>query len=332
MTSKATLVGKYIPEKLKNKSIEDLQIILNKYEDEQELESKKKDLLTEATKQNNIDEKKNLAINSFNQMKKRDNAKISFQRWKLFLNIFTGFFSKLWDGIKQILASRSVVLQYLIMIFIVVMFIVWFYGGFSNKKNIITNTKANNPTDVINANNIYKQNNNGFLSKIIPKNMYYYIADFNNSFNKIFYNKDIILSNSSDRTTDNENGRHDHMLTGNKAGDSNKIENYLKPNNIEWELPENSYINSDFNKLPDYIKNYDDNGHMISLNNKKIIVFPYIEDSTGIYLLGDPVYKYNNAKDSSIPIGNLLFTNHAATKEKESYIDDYRYEIKTSNN
>jgi len=330
MKSKATLVGKYIPEKLKNKSIEDLNIILNKYEDEKELESKKKVLLIEAMNQNNTNDQKALAINSFNQMKKRDNAKNNFQYWKLFLNIFTGFFSKLWDGIKQILASRSVILQYLIMIFIVVMFIVWFYGGFSNKKNIIPNTKANNPTDVINANNIYKQSNNGFLSKLIPSSMLYYLGDANNSFNKIFYNKDIILSNSSDRTTDNENGRHDHMLAGYKTSDSNKIENYLKPNDIEWELPENSYINSDFNKLPDYIKDYNDADLMISLNNKKIIVFPYTENAEGIYLLGNPVYKYNNATDSSIPIGNLL--SETIDLGKDSYNNKYSYEIKTSNN
>ena len=330
MKSKATLVGKYIPEKLKNKSIEDLQIILNKYKDEQKLESKKKVLLTQAIEENNRNTENGIAIEKFKQMKKRDNAKISFQSWKLFINIFTGFFSKLWDGIRQILASRSIILQYLIMIFIVVMFIVWFYGGFSNKKNIITNTKANNPTDVINANNIYKQSNNGFLSKLIPKNMYYYLGDANNSFNKIFYNKDVILSYSSDRQTDIY-GRHDHMLAGDKTGDSNNIENYLKPNDIEWELPENSYINSDFNKLPDYIKDYNDNsGDMISLNNKKIIVFPYKEASTGIYLLGNPVYKYNNASINSIPIGDLQ-TNTIRETGKEDYIE-YKYEIKTLNN
>jgi hypothetical protein len=311
----ATIVGKYIAENLKKKGIDQLKQLKDNYaknidqqnDNQINIIKKKKNFIEE--EQKNV----NNAILQHTKTKDRLSriGSISIFLW----NNFTGFFKSLWKGILILAGSKGVILQYILLIIVFIIIIVAIYGGFggsTSSKSVLPNeSNKNSPSDIINANNIYKEDKS-FISNIIPKSMYYYLSGVNNSFNQIFYNKDYILSKSIDRTIDKTgdiyNGRYDDMITVPKYNNRKfYIQTYLVPKNIEWKFPENSYINSDFNNLPDYIKNYISTYNTISLNNKKIMVFPFEEEQiTGIYKLQYPYYKYNNSKIPLTFINNKI--------------------------
>lgn len=311
----ATLVGKYIAQNLKSKGIDQLNKIKENYLKSYDENFKLLDL-NNTERKNIINENlKTLNERKFTYEKIKDG--LGFVKDSVIGTIWTNLIrllSSLKDIFLGLLNSKGVLLQYILLIILFIVIIVAIYGGFNSSttgsKSVLQNeSNKNSPSDILNANNIYKEDN-GFLSKLVPKSIYYYLTGLNNSFSKVFYNKDIILENSIDRPNDNDNGRCDEMITVPKYNNLNYIQTYLKPKNIEWKLSENS-LNIDFNNLPDYIKDYKAidiafGNKKISLNDKKIIVFPFTSIN-GIYKLDVPYYKYDS-EHTKTPI-NVITKN-----------------------